>query len=237
MFIFSPKARIKKIALYIVTLFFITACLAQRDSGEVWASKCWKTREGKDFCLCKDIVHLNRKGFIITSSGCEQDCSFTIDYYTLKADTILVRPYSYMDEPPFLEVRKTRSRKPMQQIAFWCADGKPASFLEDSLVRFFGPKRSHWPMAEQNSFSIPRYLSTGIEIMPLSKTFNIPIVFWLDPKYDYRIMVNIPFHAFVLAQSCKKVNGIAGNLGLPYLLMKDNKIMFPSGNELPIERY
>jgi hypothetical protein len=228
---------IKKTFLHIISLLLITVCNAQKDSTEVWAWEYWKTRDGKDIILCKDVVNLNKKGFIITLSGCESNCSFTMDYYTLKGDTFLIRPYLFMDEPPFLEIKKTKSRKPIQNISFWCADDKWGYFSQDSMVRFFGSKGSQWPRADKNVFKIPRYMSAGMEIVPLSKTFNLPIVSWLDPKYDYKIKMNIPLYAFSLAQTCKKAKGIAGNLGLPYLLMRNNKIIFPDGHELPIERY
>jgi hypothetical protein len=90
------------------------------------------------------------------------------------------------------------------------------------MIQLIGSRKDKWiNQTGSNILTLPRGQFKGIAIQQIETIFGVPIVFWLQAAYDYRIKINIP--AWVLN------NYIFSCTTLPdkYLLLEKDQIRFP----------
>jgi len=210
-----------RIVCGLLAQFLVVAVWGQRKSNLLlFAEKDWPTTND----LCGDFLFADTLGFLCYASGCEASMAVCINRYTLKGDTIEIKPFDFLSEEVFLEIIKTPGSAPVQTVAFYGAEGEVFKGSIDSsfMIQLIGGRKEKWiDQTGSNILSVSRNQFAGIAIQQLEKIFGVPVVFWIHKDYDYRIKINIP--AWVLNNFIRS----CGNLPYKYLLMEKGVIHFP----------
>lgn len=193
--------------------------MAGRSQKNIIAQRNWTETN----IPCNDYLSADSLGYLYFISGCEAKVHVLINRYIIRGDTIKVMPFDFLAEEVFLDVIKIPSDSPVQQIALYGADGKPVvgSLDSTSLMRLISGKKDKLvDQTANNTLKIPRGQYRGVELLQLQKIFGVPIVFWLEKNYDYRVRINVPtevLNNFILTCS---------NFREKFLLLQKNTISF-----------
>lgn len=130
-------------------------------------------------------------------SGCERNIAIYLGRYTFKNDSFKISAFNFIKEPVFLHIKRIRSTTTLQKIQFFTADFMPLDGTDSSwVVRFFkGRKSTIRDKTGEKIIAFKRKRYDGIELLQMSKIFGLPVILFLDPRYDYRIAINLPKEA------------------------------------------
>ena len=213
-----------RIVCSLLTQFLVVAVLGQQKSNLLLnAVRDWPQTN----MPCGDLLFADTLGFLCYTSGCEAHVAVCINRYKLKGDTIEIKPFDFLSEEVFLEIIKTPANGPVQTVEFYGAEGEAFKGSIDSsfMIQLIDGRKEKWiDQTGSNMLKITRNQFAGIAIQQLEKIFGVPVVFWINKEYDYRIKINIParvLNDFII--SC-------GNLHDKYLLMEKGSILFPGGH-------
>jgi hypothetical protein len=153
-----------------------------------------KTGKVIDFVLCGDDLTTDSSHFFSMLSGCERNVHLLVGRYSMIKDTFLVSPFNFVQEGPFARIYKIRSAKPIQTVKFFSANYKPLNGRDSSwIVRCFKKRKQNFLDCSANGIvKVGRGKYDGIELMQLSKIFHLPTVMFLDSRFDYIVIVNLP---------------------------------------------
>ena len=157
----------------------------------------YKTQQWDTFALCGQDITVDTTGFFTMQSGCERDIAVFLGRYTYKNDTFKITPFDFINEPEFLFIKKTPSNNLTQKIQFFTADYQPIEGTDSSwVIRLFRRKKSFIVDKTGNKIiSLKRNSFDGMELLQMTKLFKVPVVLFLDPRFDYKIVINLPQQA------------------------------------------
>jgi hypothetical protein len=191
----------KYIIFNLFLLIFFPACYSQqRDTlveltafrPGIWINS--HTGETKDFILCGDGLSTDKARFFSMLSGCERNQHLLVGKYSFANDTFVIEPFDFVLESPFVKVYKRKSTKAVQTIRFLSADYKPLNGTDSSwIVRCFKRRKQVYLDFSKNGIvSVDRGEFDGIELLQLTKIFGGPTVMFLNNRFDYTVVVNMP---------------------------------------------
>ncbi len=155
------------------------------------------TKEWKSFPLCGQYITADTTRFYTVKIGCERSISIGLGRYTYKNDTLNITPFNFIEEPPFLMEKKIKSKSAVQSIQFFTADFKPLTGMDSSwVVRLFKKRKSIViDKTGDSEISFRRGKYEGMELMQMTKLFHVPIVLFVEPGFNYQVVLNVPKEA------------------------------------------
>lgn len=152
------------------------------------------TNQWDSFALCGQTILADSMGYFSLQSGCERSISLSLGHYTFSNDTFHITSFDFIREPEFLVVRRIPSTGRMQRIQFFTADFVPINGSDSSwVIRFFSKRKSFIvDKSGAQTISVRRNQYEGMELLQMSKLFGGPIVFFLDNRFDYKVVLNLP---------------------------------------------
>ncbi len=223
----------KRKVLFVAFIFLSNYVIAQNYcSALLIAGK--PTNEGNGI-PCGYYLTLDSSKFIYVNSGCEQHSSFALGRFNMSNDTIYIEPFDFLQESPFVYIKKKASKGKFQKIVFLSVEGKEFEYRHDEEKHpFFAMARNMKDSKRCLNLvsSTLTFLNGSIKVLDipvLKRIFGVPEPLWIKPGIDYEIKLNVPYD---MLQSClHKVS----NFGNIYLLIRQNQIIFPStGVSIPI---
>lgn len=153
-----------------------------------------RTGETKDFILCGDDLSTDSAHFFSILSGCERNMHLLVGKYSFTQDTFLISPFDFILENPFTGIYKVKSSQPIQTIKFLSANYKSLNGTDSSwIVRCFKRRKQvYLDFSTSGIVTVDRGKFDGIELLQLSKIFGGPTVMFLDNRFDYTVIVNMP---------------------------------------------
>lgn len=190
-----------------------TSLLAYRH-GKIYNPK---TQQWDTFALCGQNIIADTMGFFTMQSGCERNIGVFIGRYKYNNDTFKITPFDFIKEPEFLNVKRIASKSPVQKIQFFTADLQPINGVDSSwVVRLFRRRKSFVvDKTGQKVITLKRKQYDGMELLQMTKLFRLPVILFLDQRFDCKIVINLPKEAverFIIG------GGSIGGIGI----IKDN---------------
>ncbi|HYF29543.1 MAG TPA: hypothetical protein VD993_00340 [Chitinophagaceae bacterium] len=163
---------------------------AERDGFQINP----ETGDTTKFVLCGEHITTDAARFFSMLAGCERNQRIFLARYVYRADTFFLQPFDYKTEPAFVSIQLHRSSGPNQILKFLSADRKTIRGSDSSwIIRCFKRRKDvFFNRSEDSVVVLPRGKYDGIELLQLSKIFRDPIILFLDKRYDYVIVVNLP---------------------------------------------
>jgi len=213
-------------------VFICTKIYAQSNCpGRLYA---WQ--RDKEVQLCGEDLMVDTMNYIYLSTGCEQHTYFYFDKCHISNDTIYLDKFDFILNSPFFKIVTTKIKTDIQKITFQSIDGKPMYYrFEHPLSPYFAVARTiknnrKKLILNNSSVSFKNGTIKMMEISLLSRIFGVPITLWLKPGLSYKVIINLP--GALLSDYC--IHG-ASNFTEKYLLIKDNKVVFPNKKwQIPI---
>ena len=157
----------------------------------------YETQQWDTFALCGQNVTVDTTGFFTMQSGCERNIAVFLGRYIYKSDTFKIQPFDFIREPQFLLIKRIPSNNPTQKIQFFTADYQPIKGVDSSwVVRLFRRRKSFIvDKTGDEIITIKRKRFDGMELLQMTKLFGLPVVLFLDLRFDYKIVINLPQQA------------------------------------------
>lgn len=199
-----------------------TSFLAYRH-GKIYNDE---TKQLDTFVLCGQNIIADTIGFFIMQSGCERNIGIFLGHYTYQSDTFKIKPFDFIKEPEFLYVKKIISTNPIQKIQFFTADLELLKGVDSSwVIRLFKRRKSFVvDKTGENIISLKRKQFDGMELLQMTKLFGVPIILFLDHRFDYKIVLNLPKEAverFIVGGG--SIGGIGVTKDKSFFLNKDTE--------------
>lgn len=199
------KILCRSLTLVIILLSYIisysqkkdsTATIIAERSGRIYNSD---SNRFIRFSLCADIIYTDTLHYFTMLSGCERNVHLLLGKYSLNNDSIVIYPYQFKNENPFVRIYRRLSVQPIQTIKFLSANYQELKGQDSSwIIRAFKRKKEvFFNFSETGIVKLERGKFDGIELMQLSKIYGGPVVKFLDRHYDYTIIVNLPLEPLI----------------------------------------